>query len=82
MGLESACTNFWLYTTTVIARVAAFTASYLFDAWWILIHPTDPQKVAIRAHDGSFLGVCHRATYVSKRSAMFTVSTLMQLLHS
>jgi hypothetical protein len=33
----------------------AFTASYMYDAWWVEPHPHDPLRVSLRAHDGSFL---------------------------
>lgn len=33
----------------------AFVPSYIYDSWWIELHPTDPRKAALRSHEGSFL---------------------------
>jgi hypothetical protein len=41
----------------------AFTASYMYDSWWVEPHPHDPLRVSLRAHDGSFLANCGKSSY-------------------
>jgi hypothetical protein len=45
------------------ARAVAFTASYVYDPWWIERHPQDTQRVCLRAFDGSFLATCGKSSY-------------------
>jgi hypothetical protein len=33
----------------------AFTPSYIYDLWWVEMHPTDSHKAALRSHEGYFL---------------------------
>ncbi|ELR16162.1 uncharacterized protein ACA1_177910 [Acanthamoeba castellanii str. Neff] len=44
------------------ARAVAFTASYVYDPWWIERHPQDTQRVCLRAFDGSFLATCGKSS--------------------
>jgi hypothetical protein len=60
----------------------AFTASYLYDPWWIERHPQDTQRVALRAHDGSFLASCGKSSYAPSPFAGIRESNLTYAAHA
>jgi len=52
------------------ARAVAFTASYVYDPWWIERHPQDTQRVCLRSFDGSFLATCGKSSYGARPPPM------------